>query len=183
MVVLSYKEAMRNDQLELLISQEAIHKKIIEFSHKLDKEYAGKEIALIVILKGAICFAADLIRHMKNPSTVQFLQASSYGLKGTKKGKLHLFGLENIKIAGQDVLVVDDIFDSGETLTKILASLKRKRPKSLKSMVLLEKKVPRKTSYIAEYILFEIENYFVVGYGLDYKEKYRGLSGIYKGNL
>jgi len=165
--------------LEQILSQEEIQQKLTLVAKKIDQEYAGKEIVIVFILKGAICLVADLIRSIKIPSTIEFLQAKSYGEKGVSRGALTILGIEQIAITDKDVLLVDDIFDSGETLLQVTERLKKQHPRSIKTLVLLCKKVPRTTNYQPDYILFEIENRFVVGYGLDYKEKYRGLPGIY----
>ena len=165
--------------LELLISEEAILTKISEIGKRLDADYKGKELTIVMIMKGAICLVADLIRHIHVPCSLEFIQGSSYGQRGTKRGELSVFGLEKINLAKKHVLIVDDIFDSGATLSEVMSRLKLQEPKSLRSLVLLSKKVPRKTDYVPDYVLFEIEDRFVVGYGLDYKERFRGLPGVY----
>lgn len=137
-----------------------------------------REICFVAVLKGALLFTADLIRHLDIPYTVDFIQAKSY--HGTERGELTLIGMEQLHIQNKDVILIDDIFDSGTTLTTIHARLLEKKPRSLKSLVLLSKQVTRKTDYKPDYSLFEVENQFVIGYGLDYNEHYRGLQGIYK---
>lgn len=167
------------DNIELLISQDKIKSKIAQVAQVLDAEYNGEEITIVMVMKGAICIAADLIRELKSPCTIEYVKASSYGHRGAQRGELKITGLETLDLTSKNVLLVDDIFDSGETLTGILAKLQEKNPKSLKSLVLLAKNVQRDVSYYPDYTLFEIENQFVIGYGLDYKEHYRGLPGIY----
>ncbi len=167
------------DKLELLISNEKIKEKIEQVAKILDAEYAGEEITIVMVMKGAICLTADLIRELESPCTVEYVKASSYGHRGTQRGELKVIGLDSLNLEGKNVLLVDDIYDSGATLTQILARLQEKNPKTLKSLVLLAKKVDRHTSYLPDYVLFEIENHFVIGYGLDYKEHYRGLPGIF----
>lgn len=173
------KNETRSTRLEPLLSKEAIEEKIAQVGVVLNRDYSGREITLIMVMKGAVCLVADLIRHIRLPLSLEFVQAASYGQRGKARGELNIFGLETLDIASKDVLVVDDIYDSGNTLCGILERLKEKNPASLKSLVLLSKKIERETSYVPDYVLFEIENLFVVGYGLDYKEYYRGLSGIY----
>jgi hypoxanthine phosphoribosyltransferase len=173
------KEQGRMENFELLISQDEIKNKIHQVAQILDREYRGEEVTIVMVMKGAICIAADLIRELHGPSCIEYVKASSYGQKGKQRGELFISGLENLDITSKHVLLVDDIFDSGETLTRILAKLQEKNPKSLKSLVLLAKNVKRDVSYYPDYVLFEIENQFVIGYGLDYKELYRGLPGIY----
>ena len=168
---------MRN--LQLLISPDAIRQKIAAVARAIDAQYAGEELTLIMVMKGAICIAADLMRALQTPCAIEYCSASSYGARGTQRGELKILGLDPLDLTDKHVLLVDDIFDSGTTLTQILLQLQAKNPKTLKSLVLLSKKVPRTTNYTPDYVLFEIENLFVIGFGLDYNEEYRGLPGIY----
>lgn len=170
---------MHAEELELLISQDEIKAKTAEVAKIIDKEFQGEELTIVMVMKGAICVAADLIRELKTPTVVEFVTASSYGQRGVNRGELMISGLDNIDLAGKNVLLVDDIFDSGHTITKIMAKLEQKNPKSLKSLVMLVKNVERDVTYVPDYVLFSIENQFVIGYGLDYKEFYRGLPGVY----
>ena len=165
--------------LELLISEEQILQKIKEIGNQIESDYAKREIVIVMVMKGAICLVADLIRQLHLPCAIEFVQGRSYGAEGTKRGKLFVSGIENLDIAGKDLLLVDDIFDSGTTLSYIKDKLAEKNPKSLKTLVLLSKKISRNITWIPDYVLFEIENRFVVGYGLDYKEHFRGLPGVY----
>ncbi len=165
--------------LQVLVSHQQIEEKIKQVAEQIDREYAGKELTIVMVMKGAICLAADLIRKIRIPCEIEYVQASSYGQRGTERGKLVLFGLDHMDIQNKDLLVVDDIFDSGLTLFQIVSQLQTKGPKSLKSLVLLHKNVPHQVSYRPDYVLFDIDNHFVVGYGLDYKERYRGLDGVY----
>src|SRR5690606_16767689 len=132
-----------------------------------------------MVLKGAICFAADLIRALKIPCDLQTVQCSSYGTLGTQRGELKIFGLEALEIQGRDVLLLDDIFDSGQTLFALEEALWKQEPHSLKSLVLLARKTPHRTDIQPDRLGFSIGNEFVVGFGLDYKERYRGLPGIF----
>jgi hypoxanthine phosphoribosyltransferase len=168
---------MKKYDLEPLIEQEIISKKIVEIGKILDEYYDGEELTIIMVMKGAICLVADLIRSIHVPCSIDFVQAISY--KGMERGSLTVEGLDKIEIKNKNILLIDDIYDSGTTLTVILNAIKQKHPKTLKSLVLLCKNVPRKTTYTPDYVLFSIEDRFVVGYGLDYKEHYRGLSGVY----
>lgn len=171
--------ALSTETLELMIPPEAISTKMAEVAQKIDQDYKNEEITLIMVMKGAVCATADLMRHLKTPVTLEYLKASSYGERGTKAGTLTLAGLENLSLKGKNVLLVDDIFDTGNTMTSIVAELQKKEPKSIKSLVVFAKKVNRKTNYRPDYVMFDIDNHFIVGYGLDYKERYRGLPGIY----
>ncbi len=162
-----------------LISQEEIAQKISAIADALNKEYQTEELTLVMVMKGSLFLVADLMRQLKMPCILESVKASSYGQGGTEKGALSTSGIEEIVTEGKNILLVDDIFDSGHTLSHIVSELKKNPPKTLKSLVLLVKKTPRKISYYPDYVLFEIENHFVIGYGLDYKEYYRNLPGIY----
>lgn len=164
-------------KLRLLIDTSQIAAKISEIALKIDRDYADKDLVLVMVLKGAICFTADLIRSLRVPNDLEVVQCRSY--HGQQRKELEVIGLDQIECAGRDVLIVDDIFDSGHTLFALVAGLKKKQPRSLKSVVLLSKNVAHKGMARPDYSLFDIENLFVVGYGLDYKERYRGLVGVY----
>ena len=165
--------------LHTLISSEEIQQKVAEVGKQIDRDYAGEELTIVMVMKGSICLVADLIRQIQIPCALECVRASSYGHRGTQRGELSLAGLEELDIQNKHVLVVDDIFDTGATLSRVVSLLKDKNPKSLKSLVLLNKKVERKIGYRPDYVLFDIDDHFVVGYGLDYKEYYRGLDGVY----
>lgn len=173
-------EAMDPSKLSPLITQQEISQKIKEVSHRIKDDYEGKDLVIIMVLKGALCLVADMIREIDLPLDIETVRCSSYGARGTMRGELMVHGIDHIDIEGRDVLLVDDIFDSGNTMITLLNALKDLKPKSLKSCVLLYKHdVEKVTDYVPEYVLFEIQNQFVVGYGLDYKERYRGLTGVY----
>ena len=149
-----------------------------EVGQQLSQEYHGKDLVLVMVLKGAVPLVADLMRELALPFSLEVIQCSSYGQRGKERGELQIFGLERLHVHNRDVLVVDDIFDSGTTMSALYCALSTQKPRSLKSCVLLKKKVEHATQMRPDYILFEIENLFVVGYGLDYKEQYRGLPNI-----
>jgi len=165
--------------LELLIPEEAIQKRIQEIAQTLAVDYDGKEILLVMIMKGSLCLVADLIRALQIQVSIEFVSCSSYGASGSVRGRLRVNGLEQINVEGKHILIVDDIFDSGHTILEVVSRLQKMQPESLKTLVLLSKGAPRKVPYHPDYILFEIEDRFVVGYGLDYRERFRGLSGVY----
>lgn len=167
------------EQVELLISHEEIKSKVADVADAIDAQYQGEELVIVMVMKGALCIAADLIRELKTPCTIECIRASSYGQHGTMRGELTVFGLEDLDLSSKNVLVVDDIFDTGKTLLHVVTKIREKNPKSLRSLVLLKKNVKRDVAYHPDYILFNIENLFVVGYGLDHKEYYRGLPGVY----
>ena len=165
--------------LEKIISYEEISSQIEHLAKVLEKDYGNSEICVLAILKGSLWFATDLIKALKLPNSLETISCSSYGKNGTHSGVLTIAGLEKIDIKDKHVLVVDDICDTGKTLSNVMKKLQELQPQSLKSMVLLSKKCRTAEEYQPDYFLFEIENLFVVGYGLDYKEYYRGLPGVY----
>ncbi len=167
------------ENLELLISTEEIGAKIQAVGKQISSDYANKNLTLIVVMKGGICLTADLMRAIEIPFKFEFLKASSYGYNGMSAGKLTINDIENLEIEGRDVLLVDDIFETGNTLQGIIRELNTKKPSSIKTLTLLVKEIPRKTTYLPDYVLFHIPDLFVIGYGLDYKEFYRGLPAIY----
>lgn len=160
-----------------LISRDEILREIAAVGRRLEADYDGEELVIVMVMKGAICVVADLIRAINTKFSLEFVQCQSYF--GKERGALTVKGLEGLDVQGRHVLVVDDIFDSGVTIATVIDQLKHLEPKSLKSLVLVRKRVPPKTDYVPDYVLFEIENRFIVGYGLDYNEHYRGLPGIY----
>jgi hypoxanthine phosphoribosyltransferase len=173
-----YAEQM-DSNLKLLIDKERIGEKIREAALQIQRDYEGKDLVIVMVMKGALCLVADLIRELDLPLDVEFVQCSSYGARGTERGDLEVLGLDSLKIHNRDVLIVDDIFDSGHTLAALAKALEKKQPRSMKSLVLLMKDVHHTTDLRPDYVLFDIPNLFVVGYGLDYKERYRGLGGVY----
>lgn len=176
MVVCSFLKDMNK---QLLISQEAIAKKIKEIAAALNCEYAGKELVIVAILKGSICLVADLIRQLEIPAALECIQAKRYGMHGTVPGKLQVFMNEPLDLEGKSVLLIDDIYDSGETLSGVYHELEKLHPKSIETLVLLRKKVTPTGDISPTYVCFDIEDRFVVGYGLDYKEQFRGLKALY----
>jgi hypoxanthine phosphoribosyltransferase len=167
-------------ELKPMISEEEIKSKILEIAKVIDEEYRDKELVIVLALKGSIIFAADLIREIKIPFSIETVSCSSYG-ENITSGDVRMSGLEGMDIESKDVLFIDDIFDSGKTLNKAMKAIYEKNPKSVKSLVLLLKKTPHRIEdkFFPDYYLFEIEDKFVIGYGLDYKEYFRGLKGIY----
>jgi hypoxanthine phosphoribosyltransferase len=166
--------------LEPLITESAIEGKIKEIANVLNEDYKGKNLVIIANLKGAVCLAADLIRELEVPFSLEFIRCSSYGMRGEARGELTISGLDKLDLEGKEVLIVDDIFDSGNTMTSVVKKVQEKNPAKVKSLVLLEKNTSRRiVNYQPDYVLFKIDDYFVVGYGLDYKEYFRGLKGVY----
>jgi hypoxanthine phosphoribosyltransferase len=166
--------------LKKILDPDAIAAKVKEVSFQITKDYQGKDLVLVMVLKGALLLVADMMREINLQFEVQSVQCSSYGSLGTKRGDLRVDGADRLIIHNRDVLIVDDIFDSGNTMRSLMEVIKAQAPRSLKTCVLLCKKdVSRTTEYRPDYVLFDVDNLFVVGYGLDYKEHYRGLNGVY----
>lgn len=162
-----------------LIGADQIAEKVAEIARQLNQDYAGQEVVLVVILKGAFVFVADLIRHLDFPFSIEFIRASSYGMRGTTPGPLKVEGLDTLDLKGKNVLLIDDIFDTGKTLNHVRKSLEDQLPSQIKTLVLLRKKRTSFELLLPSYVCFDIEDHFVVGYGLDYKEHDRGLKEIY----
>ena len=161
---------------EILISREEINRRVEQLGREISQDYKGRELHLVGVLNGAFMFLADLARHLSIPCQICFLQASSYKDQLVSTGKVKL--MHNLDLSGKDVLVVEDIFDTGLTLKNIREDLYVQKPTSLEFCALLNKRIPDKLAVNVKYIGFEIENRFVVGYGLDYAEKYRELPHI-----
>ncbi len=169
---------LANPMLEELISPKQIEEKIVAVASELNALYGSEELTLILVMKGSICVGSDLMRALKMPVNLVCITASSYGMNGTKRGELVIKGMDGLELEGKNVLVVDDIFDTGHTMQSIIQKLSLLHPKSLKSLVLLLKDIPRSIAFRPDYALFPIDDLFVVGYGLDYKELYRNLPGV-----
>lgn len=164
--------------MEVLISSQEIAAKIQDTATMLNEHYRGKDLTILTIMKGAVCVTSDLIRRLEIPFTLDFIKTSSYGQNGTMSGQLTITHLDHLTIEGRDILIVDDIYDTGKTLAGVMKIIEGQKPKSIKTLMLLVKNVPRSTDYRPDYVLFDIPNRFVIGYGLDYKELYRGLPDI-----
>jgi len=165
----------RPPELEsILISEERLQARVRSLARELDRDFAGRELVIVALLNGAILFVADLVRQVALPLRVDFIGVSSYGA-GTTPGEL-LFTKElRLDVRGRDVLLVDDILDTGRTLTAVSARLRRLEPRSLKTCVLLDKPARRREAVRADYVGFEVPDLFVVGYGLDFAERFRNL--------
>ncbi|MDN3505790.1 MAG: hypoxanthine phosphoribosyltransferase [Simkaniaceae bacterium] len=165
--------------MQILISEEEIAKKVAAVAEELNAHYVDQEVILVTILKGGICFVADLIRHLTFPFQLEFVTCASYGMRGTKPGELTLSGFDNLDIKDKHVLLIDDIYDTGQTLSRAYHTLAAQSPTSVRSSVLLRKKITPKGDITPDFVCFDIEDHFVVGYGLDHKEHLRGLKAIH----
>lgn len=163
---------------EVLISAGQIRERIAELAAKIDADYAGREPMLIGVLKGAAMFMSDLARALERPSTMEFMAVSSYGSSTRSSGVVRILKDLDRDIAGAHVLIVEDIIDSGLTLSWLLKNLASRQPASIEVVTLLRKPDAVKVEVPVRYIGFDIPNDFVVGYGLDYAERYRDLPYI-----
>lgn len=165
-------------QPKLLIPEIRIQNRIAELAHEISTDYNGKEIVAVCILKGSFIFYSDLIRHIDLPMTCEFLGLSSYGNKMVSSGEVRVTLDINEPLEGKHVLIVEDIVDSGLTLSYIQTMFKTRRPASIRSCALLMKPECLKTDVDVDYVGFKIGSEFVVGYGVDFAGKYRGLPYI-----
>lgn len=166
---------MTNQTEKILFDKETIEKRVKELALQISKDYKGKEVILVAILKGAIVFLSDLMRDLSIPVTVDFIQAFSYGASTTSSGTIEIKKDMDMDIAGKHVLIVEDIIDCGYTLDYIRKLLEKRKPASLKICCFLDKVSRRKVEVPLAYKGFEVPDKFVVGYGLDFAEKYRNL--------
>lgn len=169
---------MENDIKYVLISKEEIENKLEEMGKAISKDYEGKKLLAISVLKGAAVFMSDLIRHITIPLQIDFMVASSYGKSTNTSGSVKIIKDLDIDIRDYDILIVEDILDSGITLSNLMKVLESRNPKSIKVCSLLSKPARHKVEVPLAYLGFEVPDEFVVGYGLDYAEYYRNLPYI-----
>lgn len=170
--------SMMDDIKEILIDKEQLVERVRELGEEISADYAGKEILMIGVLRGAVIFMSDLARSISEPVTLDFMAVSSYGASTSSSGVVRILKDLDEELDGKHVLIVEDIIDSGLTLNYLVENLKSRRPASLKLCTLLNKPSRRKAPVHVDYNGFTIPDYFVVGYGLDYAEKYRNLPFI-----
>jgi hypoxanthine phosphoribosyltransferase len=174
-----YKGTIMIDEVqEILFDDQAITEKVREIAARISADYAGKELVLICILKGAAVFTADLMRSLTLPVTLEFVQAASYGASTTASKKVTVENHSTIDISGKHVLLVDTIIDTGETMAHLFDAFAGRGPVSLGAVALLDKRSRRTAKVSVKYCGFEIPDRFVVGYGMDYEEKHRNLPYI-----
>lgn len=167
-----------DDIAEVLIDEQAIAAKVRELGTAIANDYRGKDLVLVSILKGALPFLADLMRQMPIPLALDFLEVSSYGEATESSGNVRILKDLAKSIEGRDVVVVEDILDTGQTLSYVIEHLRSKQPRSVRLCTLLDKPARRIVPIQIDYRGFEIPDKFVVGYGLDYAERYRNLPFI-----
>jgi hypoxanthine phosphoribosyltransferase len=167
-----------SNNMDILFDEQAIDAKVRELASRISRDYAGKELVLVSILKGALIFTADLMRGVSIPVAVEFIQAASYGASTVSRGTVETRVETRTDLRGKHVLIVDTIIDSGKTMEVLLAKINAMHPASLGTVALLDKKSCRKTDVSITYSGFEIPDLFVVGYGMDYADRYRALPYI-----
>jgi hypoxanthine phosphoribosyltransferase len=160
---------------EVLIDEETLRTRVVELGEEISRDYTGREPLLIGVLKGAVFFMADLMRQLTVPCEVDFMAISSYGASTDSSGVVRILKDLDINIESRDVLVVEDIIDSGLTLSYLMRNLEAREPASLEVCALMTKPERREIDVPVKYVGFEIPNRFVIGYGLDFAERYRNL--------
>ena len=169
---------MKEDVLRVLLSEDEIREKVRELGGKITADYKNSNLMLVTVLKGAVVFLADLMRQIDVPAEIDFMVVSSYGSGVKSSGVVKIVKDLDVPLAGKDILIVEDILDSGLTLSYIKELLESRGPRSIRIATLLDKPSRRKVDLQADYIGFSVSDEFVIGYGLDYDEKYRNLPYI-----
>jgi len=170
--------AVGQEKLKVLIRRARIQKRVVEVARAITKDFKGERVHLVGVLKGACIFLSDLVREINLDTSIDFIAVSSYGKGKQTSGQVRLLKDLDSSIEGLNVVVVEDILDTGVTLTYLLRILKQRKPKTLKIAALLDKPSRRIKDVKGDYIGFTIPNDFVVGYGLDYAERYRNLKDV-----
>ncbi|MFO1475105.1 MAG: hypoxanthine phosphoribosyltransferase [Verrucomicrobiota bacterium] len=165
---------LRGQVERVLITETQIARRVRSLAREIESDYRGRELVIVSLLTGTVLFLADLVRQINLPLRLDFIGVSSYG-SGTSPGRLVFNRDLRLEVRGRDVLLVDDILDTGRTMTQVLRRIRRLRPRRIRTCVLLNKAARRTEDVEADYVGFEIPDYFVVGYGLDFAERYRNL--------
>jgi hypoxanthine phosphoribosyltransferase len=160
---------------EILVEPHELSERVRQLGEEVSRDYDGRDLLLVGVLKGAVFFLSDLMRHLTVPCEVDFMAVASYGSSTDSSGVVRILKDLDIPIEGREVLIVEDIVDSGLTLSYLLRTLKARNPKSLEVCALLTKPERRKVDLPIRYVGFEIPNRFAIGYGLDHAERYRNL--------
>ena len=166
------------ERLDILFDEDTIHAKVAELAARITADYAGRDLVLVGVLKGAAVFLSDLARLIALPVTVDYVRASSYGMSTTSSGRVAVSRDAGTDVRGKDVLLVDTIVDTGETLARLYGMFEEKGPASVRAVVLLDKRSRRTADVPLAYVGFELPDEFVVGYGVDRAERYRNLPYI-----
>ncbi len=160
---------------KILLDERQIQNRILELGHRISMDYAGRDLVLIGVLKGSVIFLADLMRAISIPHTFDLVGASSYGNKTQSSGQVTITKDVTVNLEGKDILLVDDIYDSGRTLKVLMGLLELHHPASIEAACLIVKDCPRQDEIAVRYAGFTLPDLFIVGYGLDYAERYRNL--------
>lgn len=174
---------MNNPQLTEVFSATQIRERTAELGRQISRDYQGKQLVLLCVLKGAFIFCADLIRHIDLDTSIDFLRVSSYGQGDTSSGTITLLQDTKLNLQGKDVLLVEDIVDSGLTMDYLLREIHSRGVNSLRIAALIDKFERREKELKVDYPGFSLPSGFLVGYGLDYAEQYRGLDAVYRLDL
>ncbi len=167
-----------SENVKVMITEEKLTRRIQQLAQQISEDYAGKQVMLLCILKGSVFFTCELARHMTIPVTMDFMSVSSYGDGTSSSGVVRLVKDLDETIEGKDVIVIEDIIDSGRTLSYLMENLSSRRPRSISLCTLLDKPQRRTCEVKVDYVGFEIPDEFVVGFGLDYAQRYRNLPFI-----
>lgn len=170
--------SIHDDVEEILFTEEQLHEIVVRIGAQINRDYAGKNLLMVSVLKGSLIFMADLMRQITIHCAIDFLAVSSYGNGTTSSGEVRILKDLDQSLAGKDILVVEDILDSGNTLSFLLKNLSARNPASIRLCTLLDKPERRKADISADYVGARVEDKFIVGYGLDYAERYRNLPYI-----
>lgn len=177
--VLQYLVKVHKVEKEILFTRETIMERVRELAREISSEYVGKEPVLIGVLNGAVFFFSDLVMEMSIPSRIDFIRAASYGSEMMSTGSVILTKDVELSLKGEHVIIIEDIVDTGLTLEKIIKTLKEKGAKSIKICTLIDKLERREADIKVDYRGFQVQEGFLIGYGLDYDEQYRCLPDIY----
>ena len=163
------------DSIKVMISEERVNRRINELAEQISEDFKGRSVHLVCILKGSIFFTCELAKRLSVPVTIDFMSVSSYGAGTKSSGVVRLVKDLDEPLEGKDVIVIEDIIDSGRTLSYLMENLSARKPATLKLCTLLDKPDRRVTEVTVDYTGFVVPDYFVVGYGLDYDQRYRNL--------
>jgi hypoxanthine phosphoribosyltransferase len=170
---------METLKLKVLYSRDEINGVVRGLAEQISRDYQGKDLVVVCVLKGAFMFMADLVRYLKRPCVIDFIRLASYGSGTASSGTVTVVKDLETVIAGKDVLIVEDIVDTGITLDFLVRKLKEQKPSSLRVCALVDKKYRRKIEFTADYVGFDLDKGFILGYGIDFDEKARYLPDIY----
>ena len=164
----------RKEVERILITDAQLARRVKTLAAEIERDFCGREMVVVSLLSGTVMFLADLIRHLNLPLRLDFIGVSSYG-SGTESGELIFTKELRLDVRGRDVLLVDDILDTGKTMSRVLPKIRALKPRRIKTCVLLDKPARRVEKIYADYVGFAIPDFFVIGYGLDFAERYRNL--------